>query len=215
MKILIWADFVCPFCYIGAANLDKAIADFEKDSEVNIEIEYKSYQLDPDGQYNPAKNYREDLADRKGVSIAQITQSIAEIELMAKEAGLNYNYNVMKNGNTLSAHRVFQYAKSQGQGSEYFKRWYAAIFSEGALVSDYETIVRLSEEIGLDQSAVKNILANPADYKTEVMTDIAQARQIGVQAVPFFVFANKYTVPGAQSVEIFSQVLKRVYQDSV
>lgn len=213
MKISIWSDFVCPFCYIGGANLDKALKNFAHSDEV--EIEYKSFQLDPEASYDPSKSYIEGLAAKKGVSVEEMQQSVNQIDAMAKTAGLDYQFDIMKNGDTFLAHRVFQYAKEQGKGNEYYARWYPAIFTEGALVSDEDTIIRISSEIGLDADEVSAILADPERYKEETVNDVFQAGQIGVQGVPFFVFDEKYAIPGAQPQEVFDQVLEQVYSGTV
>ncbi|HLR92195.1 MAG TPA: DsbA family oxidoreductase [Atopostipes sp.] len=211
MKITIWSDFVCPFCYIGATHLEKALENFEHADEV--EIEYKSFQLEPGATYEPEKTYLQAMIDRKNASEAQMQQMLDQVDEMASNAGLNYNFDDMKLTDTFPAHRVFQYAKEEGKGYEYYDKLYEAFFLNGELISDAEVLKRISSEIGLDEDRVGEILDNEKAYDKEVVLDIYEASQVGVQGVPFFVFNNKYGVSGAQPVEVFEQVLTQVHEE--
>lgn len=211
MQITIWSDFVCPFCYIGATHLEQALENFEHADEVAIE--YKSFQLEPGATYEPDKTYLEAMVDRKNVSEEQIQQLIDQLDEMATNAGLEYNFDDMKLTDTFPAHRVFQYAKEEGKGIEYFNKLYEAYFTNGELISDPNFLTQVAAEIGLDENRVREILKNEKEYDKEVVQDIYQASQIGAQGVPFFVFNNKYGVSGAQPVETFEQVLTQVYDE--
>lgn len=211
MQITIWSDFVCPFCYIGATHLEKALESFEHADEV--EIEYKSYQLEPGATYEPDKTYVQAMVDRKGTTEEQIVQMTEQITEMAANTGLNYNFDDMKLTDTFPAHRVFQYAKEEGKGIEYFDKLYEAFFIHSELISDDDVLARIGTEIGLDEARVREILANEKEYDSKVVSDIYEASQVGVQGVPFFVFNNKYAVSGAQPVEVFEQVLTQVYDE--
>ncbi len=211
MQITIWSDFVCPFCYIGATHLEQALENFEHADEV--EIEYKSFQLEPGATYEPDKTYLEAMVDRKNTSEEQIQQLIDQLDEMATNAGLEYNFDDMKLTDTFPAHRVFQYAKEEGKGIEYFNKLYEAYFTNGELISDPDFLTQVASEIGLDENRVKEILESEKEYDKEVVQDIYQASQIGAQGVPFFVFNNKYGVSGAQPVETFEQVLTQVYDE--
>src|SRR5699024_3045794 len=134
MKITIWSDFVCPFCFIGQANLDNALKTFEHKDEV--EIEYKSFQLMPDAEYTPGETYAETFAKMKGVTAAQTEGMFAQVTETAEKAGVEINYETAKLTNTLDAHRVFQYAKEQGKGTEFFKALYDAHFTNGEVLND-------------------------------------------------------------------------------
>ena len=212
MKITIWSDFVCPFCYIGATHLEKALKNFEHADEV--EIEYKSYQLEPGAKYEPGKTYIQAMMDRKNASEEQITQMTDQVTQMANQTGLNYNFEDMKLTDTFPAHRVFQYAKTEGKGYAFFDQMYKAFFLNGELIDDVELLVQVGASVGLEESRIREILADEKEYDAEVVNDIFEASQIGVQGVPFFVFNNKYAVSGAQPVEAFEQVLKQVYDES-
>lgn len=211
MQITIWSDFVCPFCFIGATHLDKALANFDHADEV--EITYKSFQLEPGAQYVPGRTYKEAMIERKGASPEQIDQMFGQVTEMAKNAGLDYDFDTMKLTDTYPAHRVFQYANEEGKGVPYFNKLYEAFFLNGELISDAEVLARIANEIGIDSNRVAEILENDNEYDEEVVKDIYEAQQVGAQGVPFFVFNNKYAVSGAQPVEVFTQVLNQVYDE--
>lgn len=211
MQITIWSDFVCPFCFIGATHLDKALENFEHADEVTIE--YKSYQLEPGATYVPGRTYKEAMVERKGAAPEQIDQMFSQVTEMAANAGLDYDFDIMKLTDTFPAHRVFQYANEEGKGIEYFSKLYEAFFLNGELISDATVLTRIASEIGINPDRVQEILENDKEYDKEVVMDIYEAQQVGVQGVPFFVFNNKYAVSGAQPVESFEQVLTQVYDE--
>lgn len=208
MKITIWSDFVCPFCFIGQSHLDKALENFDHAEEV--EIEYKSFLLMPDAEYVPGQDYAQTLSELKGIPTEQAKTMLKQVTDMADTSGVDINYDVAKLTSTSDAHRVFQYAKGLGKGNEFFYRLYTAHFSEGEVLSDIETIVRLAEEVGLDGAEVRKIM-DSSENNEKVTQDISESRSIDVQGVPFFVFNNKYSVSGAQPVQTFSQVLDKVW----
>lgn len=210
MKITIWSDFVCPFCFIGESHLKQALEIFEHAQEV--EIEYKSYLLMPDVEYVPGKGYAETFAEMKGMPVEQANTMLKQVIDMAKGSGVDINYDIAKLSSTSDAHRIFQYAKEQGKGNEFFSRFYAAHFSEGEVLSDSNTIIKLAGEAGLDEEKVRTLL-DSNDYAEKVNQDISEAQTVGVQGVPFFVFNNKYAVSGAQPVESFKQVLDQVWEE--
>lgn len=211
MQITIWSDFVCPFCFIGAKHLEKAMESFEHANEV--EIEYKSYQLEPGAQYVPGRTYKQAMMERKNATGEQIDQMFSQVTEMAANAGLDYDFETMKLTDTFPAHRVYQYAQEEGKGVEYFNKLYEAFFLNGELISDVEVLTRIGTEIGIDPNRVREILENDKEYDKDVVNDIFQAQQVGVQGVPFFVFNNKYAVSGAQPVEVFEQVLTQVHDE--
>ena len=210
MKITIWSDFVCPFCFIGQSHLDEALKSFAHAEKVDIE--YKSFLLMPDAEYVPGQSYAQTFSTMKGVPIEQAQAMLKQVTDMADQSGVDINYDIAKLTSTADAHRVFQYAKEEGKGNEFFYRLYAAHFSEGEVLSDTDTIVRLAEEVGLDGTKAREIM-NSNDFNEKVSQDISESRSIGVQGVPFFVFNNKYSVSGAQPVQTFKQVLDQVWEE--
>lgn len=210
MKITIWSDFVCPFCFIGQAHLDKALETFEYKDDV--EIEYKSYLLMPDMEYQPGVSYYEFFADKFGVPVEKAKEQLKQQADTAEGSGVIMNHDIAKPANTFDGHRVFQYAEEQGKGTEFFKRFYAAHFTEGEIISDTDAIVRMSEEVGLDGGAVRDIVENGKNTD-KVEQDIAQAQKLGVQGVPFFLVNDKYSISGAQPVELFQQALNQIWEE--
>lgn len=210
MKITIWSDFVCPFCFIGQAHLDKALETFEHKDDV--EIEYKSYLLMPDMEYQPGVSYYEFFADKFGVPVEKAKEQLKQQADTAEGSGVIMNHDIAKPANTFDGHRVFQYAEEQGKGTEFFKRFYAAHFTEGEIISDTDSIVRMSEEVGLDGGAVRDIVENGKNTD-KVEQDIAQAQKLGVQGVPFFLVNDKYSISGAQPVELFQQALNQIWEE--
>lgn len=213
MEISIWSDFVCSFCYIGAVNLNKALAEFEHREEVVID--YKSFQLDPEAAYDPNVSYIESMAIRRRANKNKINRFVQHIETVAKDAGLKYHFDTVKNADSLPAHRLLQYAKTEGKGVEFFERLYPAVFTEGKLISDENTLIRLSREIGLDSDEVSAILADPYSYRQGVDDDVSRAQNAGIRAVPYFLFNGKYAIAGAHTVDAYMQVLRQAYADEM
>lgn len=210
MKVAIWSDFVCPFCYIGKRRFEAALQQFAHKQDVKIE--YKSYELDPSAQRNPDKNLHELLANKYGMSVEKAKAMNEDIGRQAAEAGLAYHFDKMQYTNTFDAHRVAKYAQTFGKGNEVTERLLKAYFTDSKHIGDHDTLVTLAEEAGLDGEKEAALLPEN-DYASQVRADERLARQIGVQGVPFFVFNEKYAVSGAQSVEVFMNVLEKVSQE--
>ena len=210
MKISIWSDFVCPFCFIGESHLNQALEQFKHAEQV--QIEYKSFVLSPGTQDVPGQNYYETFAQMKGISTAEAKAMLQQVVEMGRRAGFDINYDLAKHAGTDDAHRVLQYAKELGKDAAFFSRFYKAFFSEGEVLSDHETIVRLAGEVGLDAARVREILESGA-YAQNVQEDIAQSQTIGVASVPFFVLNHQYSISGAQPVAEFLRVLEQVWKE--
>jgi predicted DsbA family dithiol-disulfide isomerase len=208
MKVEIWSDVVCPFCYIGKRKFEKALNSFpEKDALV---IEWHSFQLNPSQVHQPGKDLYDQLAEMKGQTREWSLKMHESVKQMAQSVGLQYNFDIAQNTNTFDAHLVIQLAKKNHLDNEAEERFFKAYFIEGELISDHETLIRLAAEAGLDPERVRHTLENN-DFTEEVKKDIDLARQIGVTGVPFFVFNRKYAVSGAQSPEVFLETLERSY----
>lgn len=210
MKITIWSDFVCPFCFIGQAHLDTALESFEHKDDV--EIEYKSYLLMPDAEYQPGVSYYDFFAGKFGVPVEKAKEQLKQQAETAKDSGVIMNHDIAKIANTFNGHRAFQYAKEYGKGTEFFKRFYTAHFTDGEVLSDADTIVRISEEIGLNGDEVRDVVENEKNTD-KVEQDIGQAQQLGVHGVPFFLVNDKYSISGAQPVELFQQALNQIWEE--
>jgi protein disulfide-isomerase len=207
MKVDIWSDIVCPFCYIGKRNFENALKQFQNASDVVIE--WHSFQLEPDLDPDQKDIYQY-LAARKGISYEQSVRLHENVTGVARQAGLTYNFDKAIPANTFNAHRLIQLAKTKGLGDEAEERLFSAYFTEGKDIGDPVALISLGKEIGLHEEDVKHAL-DSNNFAAIVDEDIKTAQQIGVRGVPFFVFNNKYAVSGAQPTEAFLEVLQKSF----
>ncbi len=210
MKIDIWSDIVCPFCYIGKRKLEIALEDFK--GKESVEIEWHSYQLDPQMEYKEGQSVHEYLGKRKGGDTADGKRMNDHMAAVAAEVGLHYDFDNAVINNTLNAHRLLHFAKTKGVQNEMKEKLFAAYYTQGKNIGDIETLSQLAEETGLNKIETVQVLQSDA-FKNEVESDQYNAFQIGVQGVPFFVFNNKYAVSGAQPPAVFAEVLDKVYEE--
>lgn len=210
MKVEIWSDVVCPFCYIGKRKFEKALEGFAVKEKV--EIVWRSFQLDPAMEFVPGQSVHEYLGRRKGGSAAEGKQMNDAMAGMAKEVGLHYDFDKAIINNTLDAHRLLHLAKEHSLQGAMKERLFSAYYTEGKNIGDMETLVQLGAEVGLPAEAVRTMLQSDA-YRQEVKRDQYQAAQVGARGVPFFVFNDKYAVSGAQQPELFAQVLEKVWEE--
>jgi predicted DsbA family dithiol-disulfide isomerase len=210
MKVEIWSDIMCPFCYIGKRKFEKALQQFAQKDQV--EVIWHSYLLDPDMQHVPGKSVHEVLGEKKGWSPEQARQMNNQVTAMAREVGLAYNLDQAVPANTVSAHRLTHLAKKHGLQDQAEERLFSAYFIEGKNIQDTDTLVQLGQEIGLAEADIREVLASDA-YAHEVQRDLYEAQQIGVRGVPFFVLNQKYGISGAQPSEVFLQALNQVWEE--
>lgn len=211
MKVEIWSDVVCPFCYVGKRKFEHALGQFAHRAEV--QIEWKSFQLMPDFQPTPGESIHASLARKKGVSEAEGRRMGDRMTLIAKEVGLDYDFDKTIPANTFLAHQLIHFGAHHGRQDEMKERLMAAYYLEGQDLNAVDTLVRLAAEIGLDAAeARRELLAGT--YADEVRRDEYEAQQIQVRGVPFFVFADKYAVSGAQPSEVFAEVLATVWAEA-
>lgn len=212
MKVEIWSDIMCPFCYIGKRHYEEAAKQFADAN--NIEIEWKSFQLDPSipNPYNEGKDMYQYLAERKGFSYEQSKQMHSNVTQMAANAGLKYDFDKAVVANSWDAHRVIQLAKSKGLGDAIEERFFKAYFTEGKDMADKATLIQLGKEVGLDEKRVKEVLESD-EFSNDVRADIQRAQTIGVSGVPFFVFNDKYAVSGAQPSGVFLETLQKSFAE--
>jgi predicted DsbA family dithiol-disulfide isomerase len=210
MKVEIWSDIMCPFCYIGKRRFEAALQQFAHQDEV--QVTWHSFELDPNMQTRPGQSIHELLAERKGVALAEARRMNEYVAGAAQEVGLRFDFDRMQPVNTFNAHRFSHLAAAHGKQDAAEERLFAAYFSEGLNVDDADTLAQLGTEIGLEAAEVRQMLASEA-YAQEVRMDEYQARQIGVRGVPYFVFEDKYAVSGAQPAELFQEVLTKVWDE--
>ncbi|MFN3996360.1 DsbA family protein [Algoriphagus sp.] len=210
MKIEIWSDVVCPFCYIGKRKLEKAIEKFPfKDK---IEIEWKSFQLNPNQKTDPTISTLEHLSQSKGWSMEQTREITSNVVNMAAAQGLEFDFEKAVVANTRNAHRLIHLAKESGKGDAMKERLLKAYFSEGKNVDDFPTLISLGKEIGLEEEKIKAMLESD-QFDEVVDQDIYESRQIGVKGVPFFVLDRKFGISGAQPDEVFVQTLQKAWTE--
>lgn len=210
MKVEIWSDVMCPFCYIGKRKFEKALQQFAPKDQV--EVVWHSYLLDPDMQHVPGKSIHEVLGEKKGWSPQQARQMNEQVTEMAKEVGLAYNLDQAVPANTVAAHQLTHLAKKHGLQDQAEERLFRAYFTEGQNIQDTDTLVRLGQEIGLAEAEVRQALAE-GTFAGEVQQDIYEARQLGVRGVPFFLLNQKYGISGAQPSEVFLQALNQAWEE--
>lgn len=211
MKVEIWSDIMCPFCYIGKRHFEEAMKQFPEAD--NIEVEWHSFQLDP-SLPKPASDLSayEYLAQRKGMSVEQSKAMHQNVVQMASNAGLNYNFDKAIVANSFDAHRLIQFAKTKQLGDAAEERLFKAYFIEGKNMCDASTLLELAKDIGLNEAEAREVINGDA-YSSEVKKDIEEASQIGVRGVPFFVFNRKYAVSGAQPSATFVNVLEKSFSE--
>ncbi|MEP0367745.1 MAG: DsbA family oxidoreductase [Cyclobacteriaceae bacterium] len=204
MKVEIWSDVLCPFCYIGKRRFEKAVAEYGGE----VEVEWKSFLLDPSLKTNPNQSVSEMLAERKGWSLEYARDANKHVTEMASGEGLDYNMDKAVVANSFDAHRLLHLAKSKGLGDEAKEALFRAYFTEGKNIAAITTLVAIGKEVGLDENEVETMLMGN-EFNVEVNADIKEAQTIGVTGVPFFVAERKYAVSGAQHSDTFVEFLKK------
>ncbi|MEK3900080.1 MULTISPECIES: DsbA family oxidoreductase [unclassified Paenibacillus] len=210
MKIEIWSDYACPFCYIGKRRLESALEQFAHQNEVVIE--YRSFELNPQASLYSGKNIHQVLSEKHGMSIEQAKETNAKLGQQAAKMDLVYKLDEMKPTNTFDAHRLTQYAKSVGKDKELSEKLFYSYYTEGKLISDYATLADIAESVGMNREESMSVLQDSSKYANEVRSDEATAKQLGITGAPFFVIDRKYAVSGAQPVETFLSALNQAAQ---
>jgi predicted DsbA family dithiol-disulfide isomerase len=209
IKVDIWSDIQCPWCYIGKRKFEAALADLDAE----VEVEYHSFELAPDTPVDFAGSPLDYLSERKGIAPEQAQTMIDRVVDIAAAVGLDYHYETIHQTNTVLAHELLHLAKAHGRQAELKERLLAAYFVEGRHVGRVDDLADLAVEVGLDRAEAVAALTDHR-YLADVKADVAQAAAYGINGVPFFVFDQKYGVSGAQETEIFRQVLEQVRTES-
>lgn len=212
MKIEIWSDIVCPFCYIGKKRLEQALASFPHRDEV--EIIWKSYQLHPqfpqDAAGIPAVEY---IKNAKGLTKEETLAMMQQVQSIGKSLEIDFYFEKSLIVNTLNGHRLIHFAQEHGLGNILKERLLKAHFSEGVDVNDTNILVNLATEVGMDKKEVQEMLHSDR-FTYEVTQDIQEGVNLGLRGVPFFVFNQKFGIAGAQPLEMFEQTLRQAYEDA-
>jgi predicted DsbA family dithiol-disulfide isomerase len=210
MKIQIWSDIMCPFCYIGKRHFENSLAMFQHREQV--EIEWKSFQLDPSIPAKPATtNVFAYLAESKGITVEESKKMHQRVAEMAQQAGLAFNFDTTVVANSFEAHRLIQLSKKFGLENEIEEALFQAYFTDGKNLNDPEELQKIGSSIGLSDMELNKLLTSD-DYSAEVREDLQLAGEIGVRGVPFFIIDSKYAVSGAQPVDVFLSTLEKAHE---
>ena len=210
MKVEIWSDVVCPWCYIGKRRFEQALSKFE--NQKYLDIEWKSYQLDPEMETDTSLSIHEYLASRKGITMGQAIVMGDNVARVAQSVGLTYHLDKTIPVNTINAHRLLHFAKTKGRQNEMKEQLLNAYFTQGKNLDDYVVLVDLASGIGLDSAAVREVLESN-NYRDEVREDIVEGVRLGLRGVPFFVFDRKYGISGAQETDVFTRTLEKSFTE--
>jgi predicted DsbA family dithiol-disulfide isomerase len=208
VRIDVWSDILCPFCHLGRRHLELALEQFEHRDEVGVV--WHSFQLDRTAEPVDDVPAIDRVAAKYGIPREQM---VAQHEQMASDAasvGLDFQWQRLRGGNSYDAHRLIHFARARGLEGPVTERVMRGWYSEGEAVGDPDTLVRLAVEGGLDEDAVRALLAGD-DHGIDVRTDLALASQIGITSVPTFVLDQKYGVTGAQPVEVLLSSIRQVW----
>lgn len=205
VKVDIWSDIACPWCFIGKRKFEAAVAS----SGIPVEVEYHSFELSPDTPVEFDGHHEEFLAAKMGVSPEQAKAMGERVTGIAAAVGLHYDYDRLQTTNTVLGHQAIHYAKAHGKQAEMKERLMKAYFEEGRHVGRIPDLADLAAEIGLDRDDVVRSL-EAGEYLDAVRADVALAGELGIRGVPFFVLDGKYGVSGAQESATFANVLQQV-----
>ncbi len=205
IRVDIWSDVQCPWCYIGKRKFEAAVERFGGE----VEYEFHSFELAPDTPVDYEGTPVDYLSERKGISPEQARQMVGRVTQIAAAVGLDYHYDDIHQTNTIKAHELIHYAKAHGLQHEMKERLLRAYFVEGRHIGRVDDLADLAAEVGLDRAEALRVLTDET-FLPAVKADVAQAAAYGIQGVPFFVFEGKYGVSGAQETDTFVGVLQQL-----
>ena len=209
MRVDIWSDVVCPFCYIGKKRLEAAA----EQAGLALEVHWHSYELDPEAPVRQEVSNSERLAQKYGRTVADVEEMQRNIATMAAEEGIQFNWENANSGNTFNAHRLIHLAQSKGLGSEAQEAFFYSYMTQGLAIGERETLEDVAARIGLNPVEVEDVL-NSEEYSDFVKFDEDVARdQLKVTGVPFFIFDQRIALAGAQPREVFLQVFEKSLQN--
>lgn len=205
MKIQFFADFTCPFSYMGKRRLDEVI----EASDEPIEFELKAFQLTPEASDTQSIRTIDLLAKKFNKTEEETLQTTVQLRNQAKqEYNLEYNYDTMKAPNTLKAHQLTKWGAQFGKARELTEGFFAALFTKGLDLNKEEDLLKVIEEVGLDVDEAKKVLQTN-DFKEEIAADRKEAMKAGIRSVPTYIVEEQYIVPGAKSVDVFLNAIEK------
>ena len=209
LRVDIWSDIACPWCYVGKARFDKAVQQL--DGKVEVEVRHRSFELDPHREPGDTAPVVDMLVKKYGMSRAEAQAGEHRLGDLAKAEGLAYQAEGRDHGNTFDLHRLLHLAAERGIEAQVWKAFYAANFADEASLYEQERVIEVAVAAGLDQGEVTAVLDDPAAYRDAVRADEAEAAAFGATGVPFFVIDEKYGISGAQPTELFAEVLEKAW----
>jgi len=211
MKIEIWSDIACPWCYVGKRRFERALAEFPHGEDV--EVVWRSFELDSSAPQRQEGRQAELLARKYGVPLDRAEAMNANMTAEAKKEGLDFHFERVQVGNTFDAHRLIHFANGHGKRAEMVERLFRAYLTDGEALGDREVLVRLAADIGLDAESSRSALMDNA-FSDAVRADQERARMFGISGVPFFAIDEKYGVSGAQPSAALLEVLEQAWNDT-
>jgi predicted DsbA family dithiol-disulfide isomerase len=210
LRVDIWSDIVCPWCYIGKRRLEGALARFPRREAVRVT--WRAFELDPSAPSarDTSVSYAHRLAKKYGLSVQEAEAKLRQMTDLAAAEGLDFRFDRIQPGNTFGAHRVLHLAAERGVQDAVKERMLLGYMTEGEPIGNPDVVARMAGEVGLELAEVRSLLASDA-YSREVRADEQQARDLGITGVPFFVFAERYAVAGAQPADALLRVLERAW----
>ncbi len=210
MKVDIWSDIRCPFCYVGKKKFEAALEQFP--NKENIKVTWHSFQLDPDLKTQTDISSLDYFKKAKGISEAEAKGMYQHVDNAGKEVGINFNFDDQKVANSYRAHLILQLAATKNLANEAEEAFFKAQLIEGKNIDDEATLIEIGKSISLTEEEIKAALQSD-DLKFAVSQDMTQAKQMGISGVPFFVINDKYGVSGAQPTTVFTEVLEKSWKE--
>lgn len=206
MKVEIWSDIFCPFCYIGKRRFENALDKFN--NKEDVQVVFRSFELNPNAEKVNNNNIHEAISEKYGISLDEAKVNNDNIVNQAKTLGLDYNFDDLVLTNSFDAHRMIHFAKDYEKNNEMTEALFKAYFTDSKNISDFNVLGDIAKSIGLDKDEVIKIL-NSDMYKKEVREDEALARSYSITSVPTFIINDKFIISGAQSEEVFLMALNK------
>ncbi len=212
LRIDIWSDIACPWCFVGKRRLEAALERFPHAAEV--EVVWRAFELDPSAprERDPNESHAERLAKKYGMSVEQATARTAQLTETARRDGLDFDFEHIRPGNTFDAHRLVHLAEERGLQDAVKERFLRAYLTEGEAIGNPQVLQRLAVEAGLPAAEVERVLSTDA-YAKEVRADEQEARELGINGVPFFVFDERLAASGAQPPEVLLGALNQAWNE--
>ncbi|MET3524005.1 DsbA family oxidoreductase [Mesorhizobium abyssinicae] len=211
MKVEIWSDVACPWCYIAKHRFDNALSQFEHREQV--EVIWRSYQLDPDAPAMSNMSLNDSLSEKHGLSLEEAIAMNDQMRRLGAQEGLNYDFDRARYGNSFDAHRLIHFARQRGVQTTMEERLFRAYFTEGKALGDTNILVELAREVDINAEEARAVLVGEA-FAEQVRADTESARRLGLKGIPFFIIDEKYAIAGAQASETFRDALERAWMES-